>query len=58
MINFAFEMQGREKCCEVLRGKRMEKDHSDNRDLRALVEDRIVGSLAASPSPQFSGIGL
>lgn len=32
----------------------MEKDHSDNRDLRALVEERIVGGLAASPpSPIF-----
>lgn len=30
------------------------KDHSDNRDLRALVEERIVGGLAASPSPIFS----
>lgn len=53
MINFAFEMQGREKCCEeVLRGKSMEKDHSDSRDLRALVEERIVGGVAASsPRP-------
>ena len=52
MINFAFEMQGRGKCCEeVLRGKRMEKDHNDSRDLRALVEERIVGGRAASSPP-------
>ena len=29
----------------------MEKDHSDSRDLRALVEERIVGGVAASSPP-------